>query len=309
MSVDDVFEIARSGNGYLAIEKSSLIVRKMKKNNQLTEAMAFLMDLASVLAEGKQFASATNCALKSIEMFPISAKTIKIYLSNKFVDFIKSATPEYNYPDFYTYASTLIEIIGDDNCEIRLNVLRVAKATNNFPQIQYLLLQLIFMELKRECVQTMLLNSYLKELAETLWVWIFNVDLSSTEDRRYQRLYNAQFLFTRTIFALLASKESGITTAEQFIEYIKETAFSSILNDFYDEPHFHFVNFYIKALKAKSFNTVKFLEDKYQHLIVQDKELQKILDYIKEKYFPNTFNDGFGSILQSVMSVLGGNPN
>jgi len=306
--MEHVFEIARSGNGYLAIEQSSPIIRKMKKDNQLTEAMAFLMDLATVLAEAKQFDSATNCALRSIRMFPISSQTIRVYLKKKFVDFILSSTPEYNYPDFYTYTSTLISIIDDPDCSLRKKVLEVAQATNNFVQTEYLLVQLILILIKRNPVDYELVNTYLKTLANTLWIWVFNIDLPPTHDRREQRLYNAQILFVRSAFAFLTVKENGSEIAKQYLEYIKRTALSSILDDFYESPPFHFLKFYIKAIDSQSLETIKFLEDKYQQLIKKDKELEKLVDFVKEQHFPNNFNGGFGSIFQSVMNILGGSP-
>lgn len=303
LNLDEIYNIARSGDGYLAIERLSPIVRKMKKNDQLTEAMALMIDFATFLAEIKQYESATNCAKKAIEMFPITASKIKVYLKKKFLDFILNATPEYNNSDFYSYAANVIRIIGDQDNKIRLKELEIAQSGNNYPEIEFLLIKLICIELESDATDKSQITFYLNSLADQLWNWIQNLDLPNTHDKEQQRLFNAQYIFAHSIFAFLSCNNLGIKVADEFLQIIENHIPSTINPTFLKFPMMNFSRFYIKALLNKSLTTVNYLEEKYRNYLKKDQDIEEFLSKVHFVHFPSP-QSGFDNLIENMVGLF-----
>ena len=81
--------LAESGNGYAAVERIQPLIRKLKKENKIDDAMILYMRLAIILAQNNQWKCASVCASRSIELFPPDATTIKTVLKELFFNFLE----------------------------------------------------------------------------------------------------------------------------------------------------------------------------------------------------------------------------
>ena len=193
---ESIFELARNGDSYVAIERASLVVRNYRKHHKLDEGILFYMKLAQVFLERKEFASSCNCALKAIKLFPSQETKIKKSLKDSFTTFILNSVPEMGCSDLFEYINLVIQILGDPDDTLQLKELEISRKANFYYNSQIYLFKLIKNELNQNSVDNQKINNYLLQLGEVLSEWV----LSIPND---QRIYNSQFIFARSILSLL----------------------------------------------------------------------------------------------------------
>ena len=140
--MEAVFRAVERGDGYVAVEKSSLVVRNLKRQGKIDDAMFFLMNLANKLADANLWESATVSAFRAIDLFPEDARTIKVALKKEFFEFAKRVeTPVAATHEFYSYIDQLSEKIGDLD-----NVLFMKKVEMAILAKQYFNVQLFILD-------------------------------------------------------------------------------------------------------------------------------------------------------------------
>jgi hypothetical protein len=67
---EKVFDLARSGDGYLAIERGAVLIRKLKHLKQFRDGFFFMLQLSNVLLDSSQCIVSSVAANRAISVFP-----------------------------------------------------------------------------------------------------------------------------------------------------------------------------------------------------------------------------------------------
>ena len=298
--MERVLEIAKQGNGYLAVEKSMAVIRLLKKQKKIDDAMIFMMNLAHTLADVNQWQPATVAALRSIELFPSDATTIKVVLKNDFVNFVKRAnSPDAATTDFFKFIDKLTAIIGDPNNEFVMKKIEISILAKQNSNIQEFVYKAVLTASYAE-EQTFDVAGYIHKAMVATWDWI----LSIPEE---ERIFSGQFIAGRYLLTFMTIHEGGIELYDQSLQILKETKPSQISDDFFNQPLFNMLNFAKKACVQNNKPALQMVIEKYNPLLVHDPELRKWLDILSSKFeqeapqMPNLF--------QMFGNLFGGRPS
>ena len=299
--MESIFELALSGNGYEAVERSQFLVRKLKKEEKLDEAMFFLMRLAQILSTHDQWKPATVVANRAIKLFPSDSKTIKVALKSSFINFVESATEEASSIDFYEFSNSLISIIGDKDLKILKKQLNVSYSSKDYFRTHYFLI-LMLEKIKENQISDIEPNSIIDQLSQSTWEWILNEKIEE------QQIFTSQFIISRICLSLLSFKDLGISYSRQFIEIISQNLPLNLNKSILNLPLLNFINFFIKSLELKNSENIDMLINKYKPILDMDPEIMKWINFIKNNILnPSNSNQqgpNFRSILQNLMGNL-----
>lgn len=133
MIEEEIFKIAENGDGYAAIEKSSVLIRRYKRRNNIMGAIHFLMELSHKLGDLQQWQAATQCAFKGINLFPTSETHINSNLKQLFVKYAQRVPEEGYSLELYRYFYLLIECFYRDTDNVlELKLFDLSLSQNDF---------------------------------------------------------------------------------------------------------------------------------------------------------------------------------
>lgn len=298
--MESVFKIAESGNGYLAVERSSFVLRKLKKENKIDEAMIFMMDLAHKLADVNQWPAATVSALRSIEMFPPDAKTIRVVLKKSFINFIERATVDAATTEFYTYVNKVSNIIGDKDHLFFKKKFEIAIAAHQ-PDNAH---SFAFIELLREVTSEepeIDIDNTIKKVIISQWEWVTSLPEDDKE-------FTGQYIMARFLISILSLPARGIELTQKYYQIMKETLPETLSASFFEQPLFHFIEFLVDACIRQNPEAIAQLEQSYKPLLEKDTEFTKWIACCKSIHCPAPQNNAgapnFGNLFQNVFRMF-----
>jgi hypothetical protein len=267
MTADEVLRIADSGNGYLACERSLIVVRKFKKRNELNEAMIFLMELAHCLARSGQWIAAITSARRSIQMFPKDSTTIRTYLKQLFFQFVEILTPDAVTPDLFVFFASLMCIFPASCNQLVERQAQLAEAAKMFFLANKYYHHLWFL------FQSPAPDSRPPNIAPFAWMlcqWVHSLPESI-------RITQGQFIICRAILAMAASGVNTLSIARNLCSQVKSLASDFEWAGIIDRPMFHCTEFCLEALEKKHDSTLKMLMEKYDRILKVDSEIMEFL--------------------------------
>ena len=285
--MESVLRIAESGQGYLAVERSNIVIRAFKRQGKLDEAMMFLMQLANKLADVGQWQSATVAALRSVELFPTDAKTIKVILKQEFENFAKRVNnPDAATNEFYQYIEKLTEIIGDPHNELFAKTVELAFSAKQFYNVQFFVFRGISNIIDQDTPEIDV-SKYIEMLVQASWNWINSLPEDDKE-------FTGQYIIGRIYLAFISLRIRGIELYTQVSKVMKEKKPENIPENFLNQPLFHLVELLKKAFEAKNKTCVDKAVNNYMPLLDVDEELKKWIKAAKTTYFEPQQGEGPG---------------
>ncbi|KAH0789766.1 hypothetical protein GPJ56_006268 [Histomonas meleagridis] len=295
MNEEEVIKIAEAGNGYVAIEKSSFVIRKLKRQDKIEEAINFLLKIANILVTKEQYTQSVTAVHRAVLL--IDEKKDNSNIKATLYQYFEKITPDFSSPELYQLLEKFVELLPDKSKEILLKYVFVSETKENYNQAQIGYAKLILFHTTTEKE----LKKYIKELSNLLWIWI----LSITDKK--QMIYNAQFIVCRCALAFLAQDGNGPKISEQFLTYSMENAPKHIP---ITTPLFVFTKHYIQAVLQNSPATATFLRSSYKKIIQLNKEISKWVSNAYAKHLapegtargPNMQN--LGALFQNILGSL-----
>lgn len=264
--MERVLQIAESGDGYLAVERTNPIIRKLKSKGELNEAMMFMMRLAHKLADLGKWQPATVAADRAIKLFPENSQTIIVALKKSFLDFaFRMNDPSGATPDYFDYVTSLSNIIGDKEYKLFDAKVKAAVSANKYFITQFSIAQELQDISHLETID-LDVNHYLAILADTTWKWC--LELQKPED-----MFTIQFIICRLAIALIPLGKYGIEWTQQYMKLIYDTKPESIDPAVFNDPLFNFTKLLTKAIEAKNRTDAELVVSKYQKLLEVDHEI------------------------------------
>jgi hypothetical protein len=293
----EIYELARSGQAYLACERGLVHVRRLKRQDDTSGAMIFLMHLAHILGDTGHWDAALTSARRSIDLFPPTAKTIPIVLKDLFLGFAGRVPPEGAGPDFFTFSHRLMTIFPAHSKPLIAREGYLANASGQFSRAERRYLQFCAMWPSdagpAECPE-------LAAYAAMIWRWIAAIEESEREAQ-------SQFVLCRATLALTNTSAEGPAIAGRFFELVQ--GFCPVeMQQLLELPLVHFTRFFLKAVIAKHDQTIGFLLEKYGEALANDMDIVTIAGRIRNTVRPTGGSTGwdFGAMFQSLMG--GGGP-
>lgn len=275
--MDKIIELIREGKTYQAVEQVNPIIRKMKRQNKINEAMELMIKLAIELLAIGEYHNSSVCALRSIEMFPSDATSIRIYLKKLFFKFLKTAVPECICNEFYQYCQNLIYLFSKKQVKILRIQARLADAANDFINAQKSYIHIISL-----CNNIDDCSDIVTDLMSLLWKWIVyeKVDVEKMKE-------TAQFTIARCLLILASIENNGLMVASFILNNIFEKTPDELKDKKIEElPLIHFCNLYFKALSFQSKEGIDYLMEKYGPIIEID---QDIINFANKSKYANGF--------------------
>lgn len=309
---EDIINLVQSGDSYTAIEKVLIYVRQMKKSNELEDALIFMMRIALILFEQKDWHASAVCAYRAISQFPSDSKTIRKVLKQFFFEFAEKAVPETACPELFGFYRKLSTFFHDKEEELLLKQAFVADQANYFYYAQTfyseLLIKYFQIPNENEEQRTEKIDSIISSLSILIWRWIQNI-----EDKE-QQANISQYIFARCVLLILTiHNENTIEVAQNFVALFKSSPPNDIEADtIFNLPLFHFIDFFIKAIDKKSKKTADYLIKKYEPALNVDSDLLEYANTAKETLNSRDSSgfSGLGSMLQNFLGrMLSGNNN
>ena len=295
--MERVFEIAKNGNGYLAVEKSLSVVRRLKKENKIDDCMFFLMKLAHILADNSDWQSASVAALRAIELFPEDATTIKVLLKESFLNFVRRANcVEAATNEFFKFVDNVAHIIGDANNELNIKKIDLAILAKQYFNVQCFVFNGVLGAIGIE-ESNFDVKMYLEKSMIATWDWILSI--SDEKDREF----SGQFIAGRYLLTYLSIK-SGIEMYTQSLQILKDTKPEQISENFFNQPLFNMLNFLKKAMESNSKASAQLVLQKYNAILVKDTELKKWTNILISNAFEETNQQP--NIFQMFGNMFGG---
>jgi len=301
--MESVFELASYGDGYEAVEKSSFIVRKLKKEGKIDESMIFLMQLALYLGKANNWKAASVAANRSIKLFPPASTTIKVGLKKMLFDFAESAPADAGCSDFYDFIESVIYILEDKEGKLSNARIQMAISNSDYCRIQFFYLQILKDQRMRQIFDP---QSVILKLAVYSWRWVESIEAIE------QREFTAQFILSRVLLALLSISENGIGYSRSLLSELRNQIPSSIDPKVLDSPLIHFTSFFIDSIERKNSEQIAQLLNKYQKIIEVDSEISKWITQAKTVHLSNDNRNPLDmrNVFQNIFgSLFPPNPN
>jgi hypothetical protein len=291
---EEILEMARSGDGYAAVERSQLLVRRLKRSNQLTPAMLFLMRLAHTLADRGHWDAAVTAALRSIKLFPREATRMGSDLQDLFFLFANRAEPAAAGSDLFAYFDEMTLLFPGAGTALLRKKAMLCDAAGLFFEAQLAYTSVLAL-LPPDA------DRFIEYFAGMLWRWVFQI-----EDLEKQRV-QSQFFFGRAALAVaMSTKEPCLGLAVKLMDAVAAHARLAGLDVWLDQPLVHFVRFFLRAVLQKSVSTTDFLREKYEQVLEVDRELRLMALRLTSRITRATQPPaGAGTFLQNLMGAIG----
>lgn len=303
-SKEEIFEIAKKGDGYLAIEKSSFIIRKLKRQNKIDEAILFMMELANKMLDLGMFHDAGIAAYRSILLARSDTEFNDENQKQLFIDFANKMTPAASSPELYSFFRVLIDLTKDEDESLIRKEASIADEANKYDiaSIAYLLMIRDRSEIENPPNDDSL-TELMEKLIKVLYRWI----LAVPEDMRE---FNSQFVLCRPILAVLDCERRGPANAQVLLDQILIQKPDEIPDSYFSLPLVNFTRLFIKAVTLKSTTSSTFLITKYKPLLDLNIEIMKWVYHIKGNHFGtgNTMPslENLSSLMSNMMGGLFG---
>ncbi|KAH0791141.1 hypothetical protein GPJ56_004952 [Histomonas meleagridis] len=267
--MDKVISIAETGDSYLAVERSSLVVRKLKAQGKNDEAIIFLLKLANIFLAKSQYASSVVCAHRACKL--VDVNQVSDELKTKFYEYIQAIQPECSSPELYQFFMATQAFL-DNKEEIILKQISISESMNDYNHAQIGYIKLILMHLNSDYD----LNPYIESLTSLLWKWV----LSNPNEK--DQIYNAQFIICRCVLALLAQNGRGPELAEKLYNFAieqKPEYFPAVT------PLFVFTRHFIQSVLQNSPGSATYLKTSYKKILDVDPEINDFVTKIYQSHF------------------------
>jgi hypothetical protein len=271
----EIFALVESGQAYLACERSLVIVRRLKRQNDLPRALLFLMYLAHALADKNLWEEAVTSAKRSLDLFPAKATSIQIVLKDLYLSFVDRATPAAATPDFFGFVDRLVQIFPGLSQTLLTKEAVLADAAGLFGRAQHYFLTLFAVWPNAER------GPELRFFAAMIWRWI--AAIPDENERRAQ----SQFVICRAAVALTGTSAKGPAFARELIELVKENC-PEENKGILELPLVHFATFFVRAVIEKHDQTIGWLVDKYKNALDLEPDLPGVISRIRNKIRPPT---------------------
>ncbi|OHT05911.1 hypothetical protein TRFO_26188 [Tritrichomonas foetus] len=273
-SPEKVFEIAQSGDGYLAVEKSLFVVRKLKRQKKTNDAAIFLIKLACILLDNGQNIPSAISANRAVELILQSKSEFESTedIKNLLFSYIEKITPSHASIHLFSFFDNAIELFGQDDPSIIRKKASIADKSDNYYDAQQTYIEIIAQEIEKDGDPTETLNL----LYKILFRWT-----ESIQDEK-SRLFTAQFIICRCVISISSQNEKCLSTAINFFNRITSEHSN---NPEISQPLFTFTKYFLKGLQQNSPSSINFLTQQYYPLLAVSRNLQKIISTNKEVYF------------------------
>lgn len=288
-SIEEVLKIAQEGDGYLAVERSSFVVRKLKRQKKLIEASSFLFKLANTLLDLQKIVPSAVAAQRAIENLISADKAQVLTFKQTILNYIDRLEAKHSCPDLYTFFDDTINLLEDDDLSIIKKESIIADQSNSFNTAQLIYIKMIRKLIQKDEDTTEIMNS----LDNILWRWI-----ASIKDGK-KRFYTGQFILARCALAISAQNEKGLDLSLRYVESLKEKHPEQ--NIVMSQPFFTFLLFFLRALKLNSPQSVTYLINSYKKIVEADRELNKWVTKNKEVHFNTGLN--LNNLRQSLSGI------
>lgn len=275
--MDKIVALIRDGETYRAVEQVRPIIRKLKRQGKVNDAMEMMMKLAIELLDIGEYHNASVCALRSIEMFPSDATTIKVFLKKLFFSFLKTATPQCVCSEFYQFCQSLMYLFSKKQEKILRIQGKLADEAGDFLNAQKSYVQVISIADDVDSCRDIV-----SDLMVMLWKWI--VFEKSDVDKTVEV---SQFIIARCVLILASIEKNGLLVASFVLDNIFKQAPDELKDRKPEElPLIHFCRLYFKALLSKSKEAIDYLLKMYAPILEVD---QDILNFAKKSMRSNGF--------------------
>lgn len=289
-STEEVLKIAQEGDGYLAVERSAFIVRKLKKQKKIIEASTFLFQLANTLLDLQKAVPSTVSAQRGVEILISNGKTaIPDEMKQIILKYIDRLEANHSCPDLFTFFDNAIILLNDEDLSIIKKEAAIADQSNSFNTAQLVYIRIIKKVLAKDQDASEVMNS----LDNVLWRWI-----NSIKDGK-KRFYTGQFILSRCALAISAQSEKGLDLALHYVDSLKEKYPEQ--NFVLKQPLFTFLQYFLKAISLNSPQSVSYLVNSYKKIIEVDRELNKWVTKNKEVHFHTGLN--MNNLRQSLSGI------
>ena len=301
ISADSVLEMAQNGDEYSAVERSSIVVRKLKQQKKYNEASLFLMDLALTLQNGKKHVPAAVTAQKAIDFLgEIDHFRAPDDFQKKVFLFIENLTPESTCFDLCKFMFHCHLLYGKENRTILSKLAFIADKAEFYNEAQAAYILLLFEQLdKKEST-----DKTAQLLIDLLWRWTYSIQDETS------RIFTGQYIFARALLGLSGRSKDSLNLAVNILQKINESTDKELLS----QPLFVFVKYFFKALLQNSPASAKLLSSKFEKLLKLDGEFSKLITKNRQVHF-NEVNpisqlmsnslDGLNQMVQTLMGALG----
>jgi hypothetical protein len=191
---DAVFDLARSGQGYPAIERSSLVLRKLKRANQQQDAFINMMTLANILLDSGQPLQSGTAANRAVRIFPKDHK-LDDAMKSTISSFALRVPHEASSPDLNSFFQYAVTLMNDSDFQLRTKHAQITDAANSYTPAQFAYIKLIAGKLEKEQP----VEPDLDHLYSLLHRWV-----DSIPDPRI-KIFTSQFIFIRPLFMILSA--------------------------------------------------------------------------------------------------------
>jgi hypothetical protein len=274
---DVIFDLARSGQGYVAIERSSLITRKLKRANQISEAFLRMMDLANILFDSGQPVLSGTAASRAIRFLPEEPSDVDPNFQSIISSYLHRVGPEAYSQDLCIFLDVSVKLLGDHDFFIREKHALIADQSDSYHPAQIAYSRLITGRIEKHLA----VDAHLSLLVQLLWRWV-----STIPDER-RAIFTSQFIFARLVFVILASGQTPIASefgaaALRLLEFADEGGRLKSL------PLFLFARLLIGAVMAADKAIFSELWSVYRPLLRKSPEFSQWAMTIQRVYFdPN----------------------
>jgi hypothetical protein len=268
-----VFELARSGDGYGAIERSSSVVRKFKRTAQIRPAFLFLLRLSNVLIDTDQLKPSGVAAHRAITLFSDSPEGLPNELKPLVREYVARLTPGCFSPDLFSFLAIAARLVGDPDHQLRSTHARLADEADSYHFAQLAYMQLIFAKIKTEAN----ISDELKRLNNLLWRWI------ATIPDAMAATFTSQFIAVRPIVILLAKRDDFRRQRERAaLAFYREVTRNTRIQGL---PLLLFAKLIIKAVVRDDAEAFREVVTAYKPLVAKDAEVRKCVVRIEATYF------------------------
>jgi hypothetical protein len=268
-----IFEIARSGDGYGAIERSSSIVRKFKRGSQTRAAFLFLLRLSNVLLDTDQLKASGVAAHRAISLFSDRRETLPDDLKAQVREYVARLTPGCFSSDLFSFLSITARVVGDPDHALRSTTARLADEADSYHFAQLAYMQLLFAKAQTDAP----ISDDVKRFSGLLWRW------TATITDEMAAIFTSQFIAVRPIVIFLAKNDDFRRQRERaalalYRELVKNTQIRSL-------PLMLFAKLVIKAAVRDDAAAFAEVVKTYKPLVDKDPEIRKCVIRIEAAYF------------------------
>lgn len=293
--MDGVFKIADGGDGYLAICRASVIVRKLLKDKKTDDAMIFLMNLSFRLSANGQYRSAAIAAYRALRIFPLNSLTIRSYLKMLFFQFVeKHLTKEVACPEAFKYCNKLCIIFGESAEMILNKEIDAALGAGMFSYAQSFFIRMLFIH-KADSTENETVKKTLIRLKLMLVNWFDNYMIEEKYD-------TGMFILARCLLMIAGIRLHGLDFAGYLLKLLEIDGKEDI-DRMLKTPLVNFAKLYLKGLEMRSEPTLTYLLKKYQKLLDYDMEIYRWCEKAK-KVQMHPDRDGDAADIEGLMGLL-----